>query len=94
MGWSNECLTTLQLKHANPMLSGQKQKVKISLSTERVVCLTGDDKTVRHVNDKKQQGVKSGQNSAKKETKQRQKGGKTGPKRGIIYQTAGRRCHL
>ena len=74
MGWSNECLTTLQLKHANPMLSGQKQKVKISLSTERVVCLTGDDKTLRRVNDKKQ-GVKSGQNSAKKEAKQRQKGG-------------------
>ena len=56
------------------MLSGQKQKVKISLSTEKVVCLTGDDKTVRRVNDKKPR-VKSGQNSAKKEAKQRQKGG-------------------
>ena len=56
------------------MLSGQKQKVKLGLSTEKVVCLTGDDKTVRRVNDKKPR-VKSGQNSAKKEAKQRQKGG-------------------
>ena len=58
----------------NPSRKSQKQKVNISLTTEKVVCLTGEDKTVRRVNDKKQ-GVKSGQNSAKKEAKQRQKGG-------------------
>ena len=67
--------------------------MKISLNTEKAVCLTGDDKTVRRVNDKKPR-VKRRQNSGKIEAKQPQKGGKTEQKRGILYQTPGRRCLL